>query len=219
MAAQGGGAGSSRGDRMDKGLQILLGRAGMDSGVARAEGDRGAAGSGENLGALERADALRPDWLSRSLTSITERLSRGAAGSEPGAGNGTRAVSFQLSKGQPGLYSFVLLAIKEQSSSWGETRADPASRGWHEGGTAPSGIWGWDRGWARGRRLGVPRPRLPHGSGAGSIPGLPEGHRPVPWEIGPGGAGTRPACAWGGAGTPHSRGHGKERGQRWNPPT
>lgn len=97
--------------------------------AARAQGDRGAAGSGENLGPLERADALRPDWLSRSLTSITKRLSQRAAGSEPGTGIGTRAVSFQLSKGQPGLYSFVLLAIKEQSSSRGETRADPASRG------------------------------------------------------------------------------------------
>lgn len=85
----------------------------MDSGAARAEGDRGAAGSGGNIGPLERADALRPDRLSRSLTSITERLSQRAAGGEPGAENGTRAVSFQLSEGQPGLYSFVLLAIKE----------------------------------------------------------------------------------------------------------
>lgn len=127
----------------------------MDS-AARAEGDRGAAGSGENLGPLERADALLPDWLSRSLTSITKRLSQRAAGSEPGAGNGTRAASFQLSKGQPGLYSFVLLAIKEQSSSRGETRAAPASRGWHEGGTAPLEVWGWDRGWAGERRLGMP---------------------------------------------------------------
>lgn len=111
---------------------------------------------------------LRPDWLSRSLTSITKRLSQRAAGSEPGAGNGTRAVSFQLSEGQPGLYSFVLLAIKEQSSSRGETRAAPASRGWHEGGTAPledavtplaPRIWGWQHPgaarWTRPRPLGT----------------------------------------------------------------
>lgn len=62
---------------------------------------------------LKRADVLWLDWLSRSLTSITKRLSQRAAGSEPRAGNCTKAISFQLSKGQPGLYSFVLLAIKK----------------------------------------------------------------------------------------------------------
>lgn len=72
-----------------------------------------AGGSGENIGPLKRADALQPDWLSCSLTSITKRLPQKAAGSEPRAGNGTQAVSFQLSQGQPVLYSFVLLAIKE----------------------------------------------------------------------------------------------------------
>lgn len=105
---------------MNETLQVLGGRAGgpvmsweIHVGAARAERDKSADGSGENISSLKRADALRPDWLSRSLTSITKRLSQRAAGSEPGAGNGTEAVSFQLSKGQPGLYSFVLLAIKE----------------------------------------------------------------------------------------------------------
>ena len=85
----------------------------IHAGAAGAERDGRADGSGENIGPLKRADALRPDWLSCSLTSITKRLSQRAAGSKPRAGNGTEAVSFQLSKGQPGLYSFVLLTIKE----------------------------------------------------------------------------------------------------------
>lgn len=86
---------------------------GTHAGAARAERDRRADGSGENIGALKRADVLRPDWLSCLLTSITKPLSQRAAGSEPGSGNGTEAVSFQLSKGQPGLYLFVLMAIRE----------------------------------------------------------------------------------------------------------
>lgn len=81
--------------------------------AARAEGDRGAAGSGGKLGAVEGAVALGAGGQSRSLTSIPEPSSPRAAGSEPGAVNGTRAVPFQLCQGQPGLHSFVWLAIME----------------------------------------------------------------------------------------------------------
>lgn len=188
----------------------------MDSGAARAQGDRGdrgAAGSGENLGPLRRAAAPRPDWLSRSLTSITERLSQRAAGSEPGAGNGTRAVSFQLSQGQPGLYSFVVLAIKEQSSSWGETRADPASRGWHGGGTAPPETRGRDRAGQGEGGSGRRDPGCPTDLGSAASRGCPTVTAPSPGSSGRVG----PERAWGGAGTPPAGG-GEGAGHGGNPP-